>query len=68
MSTPEQHAEGIDLSRSKVKVSRNAKGEPQWEISVVAGEEESEVNRLKDVAIAINRALEEEFRLVRDAA
>jgi hypothetical protein len=46
---------------SKVKVSRNAKGEPQWEISVVVGEDPEAIERTRQLAVDLNRAMEVDF-------
>ena len=46
------------LQLSKVKLTRNAKQEAQWEISVVEGCDPVELDRLRDIAIAQYRALE----------
>lgn len=43
--------------RSRVKVTRNAKGDPQWELSIVEGADEDEVNRLRRIAVAQYNAL-----------
>lgn len=44
-------------SRSKVKLTRNAKGDAQWEISVVEGTDAAEMNRLREMALATHRQL-----------
>ena len=46
------------LQLSKVKLTRNAKGDPQWEISVVEGADMDELDRIRDIAIVQYRALE----------
>ena len=55
----EQHYEGQDPveARSKVKVTRNAKGDPQWEVSIVEGADENEIQRLRTIAVDTWRAL-----------
>lgn len=45
----EQH-EPVE-SRSKIKVTRNAKGDPQWEIAVVEGVTRDEIARLRTLAV-----------------
>ncbi len=57
----QQYADEPILSLSKVKLTRNAKGDAQWELSVVEGAEETEIVRLRDLAIAQYRALEAAF-------
>lgn len=49
--------------RSSVKLVRNAKGDPQWEIKVVAGDEEADVERARQLALDQYRDLETEFDL-----
>lgn len=51
----EQH-EPVE-SRSKVKITRNAKGDAQWEISVVDGVSRDEIVRLRTLAIEQHQAL-----------
>lgn len=60
MSTTE-HEGGQLEQRSKIKVTRNAKGEPQWEISVVIGEDPVALARLREQAVEQHRALEREL-------
>ena len=59
----EQHYEGQDPveARSMVKVTRNAKGDPQWEVSVVEGADETEIQRLRMIAVDAWRALERDL-------
>ena len=47
--------------QSKIKVIRNAKGDAQWEISVVANENDDVLNRMRQQAVAQHRALEQEI-------
>jgi hypothetical protein len=47
--------------RSKFKVTRNAKGDPQWEISVVSGATQAEMDELRGIAVAQYRALEQDL-------
>lgn len=42
---------------SKVKLVRNAKGDPQWEISVVEGASAQELDRLRLLAVDQHNAL-----------
>lgn len=58
MSTPEPIIE----SKSSVKVVRNAKGEPQWEVKVVVGDDESVLNEARQIAVAQYQALGRELR------
>lgn len=44
-------------SRSKIKVTRNAKGDAQWEISVVDGVDATEIVRLRTLAVQQHQAL-----------
>lgn len=59
MSTPETP---LVESKSSIKVVRNAKGEPQWEVKVVAGDDESVLNEARRIAVAQHRALERDLR------
>lgn len=52
----EQHGEPVE-SRSKVKITRNAKGDPQWEISVVDGVTRDEIERIRGLAVEQHQAL-----------
>lgn len=45
-------------SRSKVKVARNAKGDAQWEVSVVEGTDVVAMNALRLIAVEQYRELE----------
>ncbi len=47
--------------RSRVKISTTAKHEPTWEISVVEGADEDEVQRLVDIATRHHKELYSEF-------
>lgn len=47
--------------RSKIKLVRNAKGDPQWEISVLAGESDSVLDEARKQAIAQWNALNAEL-------
>jgi hypothetical protein len=59
VSTPETP---IVESKSSVKVVRNAKGEPQWEVKVVVGDDESVLNDARRIAVAQYQALGRELR------
>lgn len=59
MSTTE-HDPQIE-QRSKIKLTRNAKGDPQWEISVVADEQDATLDAMRAQAVAQWRALEMEL-------
>jgi len=50
--------EPIPEGRSSVKVTRNAKGDPQWEIKVRVGDTAVEVAEARETALANHRALE----------
>lgn len=60
MSAPE-HVQETDAIGSRIKVTRNAKGEPQWEISVREGIDAGELMRLRKLAVSEYRALEDEL-------
>lgn len=47
--------------RSKIKLTRNAKGEPQWEISVITGTTTQELDEARKLAVAQWTALETEL-------
>lgn len=57
MSTPEVQTE----SKGSVKISRNAKGEPQYEVKVYAGEPELLISSARQIAVSQYRALEDEL-------
>lgn len=46
---------------SKIKVSLNAKQDPQWEISIVAGTTADEIADLHALAVAEHRALQRDL-------
>ena len=46
---------------SKIKVSLNAKGDPQWEISIVQGTSAVEMAELRELAVEQHRALQREL-------
>lgn len=50
-----------DQPRSRVKVARNSKGEPQFEVSVAEGAEAGELDRLRGIAVGQYQALEREL-------
>lgn len=50
-----------ETPRSKVKLSRNAKGDPQWEITVAEGSTEADLSALRVVAINQYKELEKEL-------
>jgi hypothetical protein len=57
MSTPEhEYLPPVD-SKSSVKITRNAKGDPQWEIKVRAGDTEAEVKEAQRIALAVHQDL-----------
>ena len=47
------HETSIIEPRSKVKLSRNAKGDTQIELSIVAGETAEEARRIRDLAVQL---------------
>lgn len=48
-------------SRSSVKITCNAKGDPQWEVKVYAGDSEADVEAARSLALAQYRDLQAEF-------
>lgn len=46
---------------SKFKVIRNAKGDPQWEITVVAGDTQEQLTALRQIAVAQYKALTQDL-------
>jgi hypothetical protein len=52
----DQETEGRE-QRSKIKLTRNAKGDPQWEISVLAGESDTALDEARRQAVAQWNAL-----------
>lgn len=59
MSAAEQ--ETYETGRSSVKVTRNAKGDPQWEIKVRVGDTEAEIVAAYKLAVLAHHALEAEL-------
>lgn len=57
MTTDEQHETGQVEQRSKIKLTRNAKGDPQWEISVVTGETDETLDLMRTQAVSQWNAL-----------
>lgn len=57
MATPEQHADGVVEQRSSIKVTLNAKREPQFEAKVVAGATDQELTTLRQQAVNQYREL-----------
>lgn len=55
MSTPE-NAAPLD-PKSSVKITRNAKGDQQWEIKVRVGDTETEVQEAQRIALAVHQDL-----------
>jgi len=49
------------IPKSSVEITRNAKGEPQWKIKIIPGEEKL-LDGLMKQAVIIYRALEGEFK------
>jgi hypothetical protein len=47
-----EHDQPVE-SRSKVKLVRNAKGDTQIELSIVAGESAEEARRIRDLAVEL---------------
>lgn len=50
-----------ETPRSKVKLTRNAKGDPQWEVTVAEGATETDLNNLRAIAITQYKELEKEL-------
>ncbi len=65
MTTVEQE---LREQRSSIKVTLNAKHEPQFELKVYAGEEESELARIRTLAVEQYKFLLEELAIGRGAA
>jgi hypothetical protein len=61
MSGPEAILEATPEQRSKVEITRNAKGDSQWRIVVVTGEDESLIFEAKRLAVKVNTELEAEL-------
>lgn len=57
---PQQQGEPVE-SRSKIKITRNAKGDSQWEISVVDGVSREEIERIRGLAVEQHQALVDEL-------
>lgn len=58
MSAAEHNGEQIvPESKTKVKVVRNAKGDAQWEVTVVEGFDQDELERVRVAAVAAHQAL-----------
>ena len=51
----------IEVSQPKVKLTRNAKGDAQWEIQVVPGITSADMDELRRIAIDQWNALEAEL-------
>lgn len=51
----------LEPALPKVKLSRNAKGDPQWEITVVEGFTDEVVDALRRSAVRQYQALEQEL-------
>jgi hypothetical protein len=47
--------------RSKIKVTRNSKGDPQWEATVVEGADPAELERIRGLAVEQYHALAREL-------
>ena len=60
MNAPEATGEAV-VTRGSVKLTRNAKGDCQFEVKVCVGESESDVAEAKAAAASIYRDLESEF-------
>lgn len=57
MTPGEQPAE----SRSSVKITCNSKGDPQWEVKVYVGDDETAIDAARQRALSQYRSLETEF-------
>ncbi len=62
-----QESEGRE-QRSKIKLVRNAKGDPQWEITVLDGDTEQMLDEARRVAVAQWNALLRDLGLTRAPA
>lgn len=60
MSTPEQEGQQAE-QRSSIKISRNAKGDAQFEIKAYEDVTVDEMTRLREIAVSNYRALNAEF-------
>lgn len=58
MSTPENVQ---PESKSSIKASLNAKGDPQFEIKIVEGADPTEIERLRGLAVSTFRQLRAEL-------
>lgn len=56
-----EHETQVEPARSKVKLTRNAKGQAQWEISAVEGTTQHELDRLRVLAVQQWRHLERDL-------
>lgn len=59
MSAPE-HEGQVAEQKSSIKVTRNAKGDAQWDVRVVAGATMGELDELRRIAVAQHLALSRE--------
>jgi hypothetical protein len=57
MSTPEVQTE----SKGSVKIARNAKGEAQFEVKVYVGEQQSDLDAARELAIGQYNALDRDL-------
>jgi hypothetical protein len=57
---PEQQ----ETQRSSVKLIRNAKGDAQWEIKVLAGDDQDVLNAAREVAVAQHNTLLQELGVI----
>lgn len=53
----EHEPELAPFQQSKIKLTRNAKGDPQWEVTIVEGADEAELTRIRELALAQHNAL-----------
>lgn len=57
MSTPESKTDPVIEQKSRIKVTRNAKGDAQWEIAVVDGTTPEEMAAIRTLAVETHQEL-----------
>lgn len=60
MSAPEHNGEQVE-QKCSIKVTRNAKGEAQWEAKVVEGFDPTELERVRLAAVELHRSLQRDL-------
>lgn len=61
MSAPEQGGTVVVEQKSSIKATRNSKGDPQFEVKVVAGESDETLTTMRQQAVAQYKALAQEL-------